>query len=379
MTRLTHWHWTCNQKQFINKFHAIDENLKTGEPIKFMPHRSITNTDFSANSEKTWQQLCRERALNLRNSYDYIKVWFSGGIDSVRMLRSFIENNIYIDEIVIIRSGIKAGDYEILDTALPIIEKCKNQLRKTKINIVTPTLSDYKKIRSNPYWMEDFNQLDTWHFRLNNWFECREYEKALDHASCANIIGKEKPLIVYHNNEWWLTWMDLNINASQLSKDIKICFYEDDVELVRCQAQMLKNYIVQNFTPEKYNSICFYNKSLQKHRNLGCGRIDKLKDQFIEKSSGSDVEPITFNNKTIYFSNKKDKIAVNDCIKSNPALIENWKNTIDEYTSDKGYNIWFNNQSPECTTVGVFSDFYSLERPIIQSMDQLFPDGFKLT
>ena len=127
MTRLTHWHWTCNQKQFINKFHAIDENLKTGEPIKFMPHRSITNTDFSANSEKTWQQLCRERALNLRNSYDYIKVWFSGGIDSVRMLRSFIENNIYIDEIVIIRSGIKAGDYEILDTALPIIEKCKNQ------------------------------------------------------------------------------------------------------------------------------------------------------------------------------------------------------------------------------------------------------------
>lgn len=379
MTDLKHWHWTCNETNYINKFRAIDENLKTGMPIHFVPRRGLLNVDFSITPTQSWKQLLKQRATNLREQYNYIKIWISGGVDSSRMLSAFLDNNVYIDEIVCVKSGIDPADYEINDIALPLLKSKHQLLRKTKITVISPSIQDYKNIRSNPYWMEDFNQLDTWHFRLNNWFECKEYENSVYNQSCANIVGKEKPMILYHNNEWWIAWMDLRLNPSHLSEHVKICFYEDDNNLVLSQAHNLKNYIVKTVPKEQYNNVCFYDSMLQSYLNFGAGRIDSIDQEFIVKMPKLKTKSIVHKNKKIQFVNNKDRLAIISCLRTESKLVEKWKTTIDEYAQEKQYNQWFNNNAPELTTVGVFSDFYSLERNARLTMNELFPNGFKLT
>jgi hypothetical protein len=370
-----HWHWTCNNKIFFNKFNAITENLKTNLPIHFVPQQDILTKNFATQSNLSWDQVLAQRVRNLREQHKYIKVWFSGGIDSKKMLTAFLDNNIFIDEIVCVKSGIHSADYEINDIALPYLKEHQHRFKKTKIKIITPTINDYRKIFSNPNWMEDFVNLDAWHFRLNSYFENLEY-KTYD---CANIMGKEKPLLIFKDNEWWITWLDLRINPAQISKDIKINFYDDDTDIIKHQSHSLKNYIVNNFNKEDYNSICFYQSSNQKHLNVGCGRLNKVEEDFILKSFSKDEKFMDYKNKRIYFTNTKDKIAIKEMLKIDDQLVLNWKNSIDDYANQKGIASWFNNNAPELGTRGIFSDFYSLQRNICLTIDELFPDGFTLS
>ena len=45
--------------------------------------------------------LYRLRAQQLRDKYDYLILWFSGGADSTTILQSFIHNGIHLDEVIV--------------------------------------------------------------------------------------------------------------------------------------------------------------------------------------------------------------------------------------------------------------------------------------
>ena len=71
------------------------------------PYSYIYNDDFF--SQYNWtiepseslDELYGKRALELRKQYDYIALHYSGGHDSTNMLRAFLDNNIYPDEIFV--------------------------------------------------------------------------------------------------------------------------------------------------------------------------------------------------------------------------------------------------------------------------------------
>ena len=48
----------------------------------------------------SWKEICKKRAQQLRDSYDYIILYYSGGSDTTTVLNAFLDNNIHIDEIV---------------------------------------------------------------------------------------------------------------------------------------------------------------------------------------------------------------------------------------------------------------------------------------
>lgn len=58
--------------------------------------------DWTLNPDVSLKQLYRERAQQLRDSYDYLILSYSGGSDSHEILYTFLENNIHIDEIQIV-------------------------------------------------------------------------------------------------------------------------------------------------------------------------------------------------------------------------------------------------------------------------------------
>lgn len=55
---------------------------------------------------ESFKELCKQRAQQLRASYDYIILSFSGGSDSTTVLNAFLDNNIHIDEILMVTYDI---------------------------------------------------------------------------------------------------------------------------------------------------------------------------------------------------------------------------------------------------------------------------------
>jgi len=60
------------------------------------------NIDWTKEPKKSLKELMRQHAQLIRDSYDYIILYFSGGSDSTTMVNAFLDNNIYVDEIVTI-------------------------------------------------------------------------------------------------------------------------------------------------------------------------------------------------------------------------------------------------------------------------------------
>jgi hypothetical protein len=93
-------YYRVGKKFFYKKYGAAIESDNTMQPISWDFHRSafecvINNPNINLNL----LDLYKERAQQLRDSYDYLILAYSGGSDSDNMLKTFLYNNIKIDEI----------------------------------------------------------------------------------------------------------------------------------------------------------------------------------------------------------------------------------------------------------------------------------------
>jgi hypothetical protein len=95
-------HWTVGDKKFINKYQALLYSTEINVPVKFVYFDSVyQNFDRAQIGKFTLQELYKQRARQLRDSYDYLILYFSGGADSWNVLKTFIDNNIHIDEVCV--------------------------------------------------------------------------------------------------------------------------------------------------------------------------------------------------------------------------------------------------------------------------------------
>jgi hypothetical protein len=80
---------------------ALQEATRTGLPVKWHFNEEVYNR---MNWRERWNipltEVYRMRAQQLRDKYDYLMLWFSGGADSTVILESFVNNNIHLDEVV---------------------------------------------------------------------------------------------------------------------------------------------------------------------------------------------------------------------------------------------------------------------------------------
>ena len=65
--------YQVGREKYFNKLQAIQQNLKTGEPIKLSTPYGV-DSDFSIEPEATLQTLMKDRLIELRDSYKIIKL-----------------------------------------------------------------------------------------------------------------------------------------------------------------------------------------------------------------------------------------------------------------------------------------------------------------
>ena len=139
-----------------SKLLAIEEMNRTGQYLQWHFNQSQYETyDWTQEPQQTLDELYRIRAQEIRDQYDYVVIWYSGGPDSWNILNTFIKNNIKVDEIAHFCSheadgGNKRSFFgeEIFFTAIPNTEKILEKhphIKHRLVDISQMTLDIYQR------------------------------------------------------------------------------------------------------------------------------------------------------------------------------------------------------------------------------------------
>jgi hypothetical protein len=97
-----HGYYQVGDKIFNHKIRALQHATSTNQPVQwFFNPEVFGNLDWQTSSGMPLDEIYRLRAQQLREKYDYLVLFFSGGADSTNILQSFVNNGIKLDEVVV--------------------------------------------------------------------------------------------------------------------------------------------------------------------------------------------------------------------------------------------------------------------------------------
>ena len=261
--------------RYHNKIHAILESQRWNLPMRWnYLDQEFDQHDWTQEPTESLQQLYAQRAQQLRESYDYLVLHFSGGSDSNNVLETFINNNIHLDEVLIRGSYNQTGSIKGLGSAsdqfgeclaqgIPLAQWVKdNHMPHLRINLIdtTPLVIDY--FTKNTDWLEYSNgslspmqsvksELDSMDSHYRNLAE-----RGL---RVAHIYGVDKPEIKRNKNIFYTQWRDTQILNFKFTRMSSIenpryieCFYwgPKSIRMQIKQLHMLKAHIKANNTDD---------------------------------------------------------------------------------------------------------------------------------
>lgn len=214
-------------KKFHHKTLALIEHTKTRQPVEWIFNDNIYSAiDWSIPVPESLDELYRKRAQQLRDNYDYLALYFSGGADASNMLRAFVNNGIFLDEIVMqspepVKNTFNKEDTsdanvysEIPYSAIPILNELKNLIHTNTIIRYQDTSQGLIELFNHEDWFESnpfgvtlgLNPLA----RQHTSFTEKHILKLCDTGKrIAQLIGTDKPLIMYDGKNYYSYFLDV--------------------------------------------------------------------------------------------------------------------------------------------------------------------------
>jgi hypothetical protein len=375
-------------KRFDNKLMAIraateSVNITGHSPyyvLRWHAFESLNTYDFSQEPQETYRELCKQRALQLREKYDYIRLYYSGGPDSHTTLRAFYEANVSPDEIVIIRNttiGIDApSNIENTKLTIPSINKILAWFPKIKINVqeyVLDTNNQYESVDRTLSRMLKATIPSPITRTMANAFDLDKtmllpYSK----GTVCELTGEPKPCLVKKNGKWWAYIVDNQIDTSLLLPNLEMFHLSSDFPQLFCkQSHMLRRQYVNLMVgqPDNYSM------------NIDTDFDEKNK--FLERYNEWDTENyIILAHKYQKFRDKNGNYgttiwAMNN-MKNNTQFYkymkwmqEFWKKEI--FNQNKNF---FDKNGIFSSPTGMLSNLWCLDENKTLTVDELFPLGF---
>lgn len=257
--------YTVGTEKYYSKVQALMQSTGTDD----FPHWNFNNAvfgtyDWMQEPETGLLELYRQRAMQLREQYDYIRLELSGGADGNTALYAFVLNNIHLDEVVF--RYPKTGEKSV--SADPFNTKPENTLSEWEY-AAKPTLqwlavhAPKTKITMHDYSVEMLagKHDESWVFYTRDYFQpghrfkhtvdaVDSHKATLDQGKRVCMLwGVDKPKICIREKKWNLYFMDVQANAA--NPDIKhytnitneYFFWSPDLpELICKQAHTIKNW-----------------------------------------------------------------------------------------------------------------------------------------
>lgn len=203
---------------FVNKLDALDFAMAHGDfnpLIRYYFHDHVFSK-LRDEPNVSLDQLYINRARQLRETYDHIILLYSGGADSHEILKTFVNNGIFLDEVqnlhphkltegkIDTQKLKQDGDdiiAEHLVTALPELKWLSEASPKTKIRIIDTTDSffaiDDKYL--NEYYNHFFNSF--YSTQMNTAILDKDNNDLAMKKKVCMVWGNNKPLVVLDNND----------------------------------------------------------------------------------------------------------------------------------------------------------------------------------
>ena len=226
--RHRHGVYQVDEISFVNKFDALKLASKNNKEVYWNFNDEVYSSyDWSLPIETPLSEFYKQRAQQLRDKYDYLSLFFSGGVDSNNVLHSFIDNDIFLDEIIILRpfSQIKHANTsdktlgnlwsEIEFAAIPHLKKyikdSKTSIRIIDIEETTNSFLTNSRLLSQwhqlNYLTPFFISRNSLCFTDQHWNKIYNAGKRIGHIS-----GCDKPIINFYNKKCTFQFNDAATN-----------------------------------------------------------------------------------------------------------------------------------------------------------------------
>jgi hypothetical protein len=223
--------------EFYDKVRALEYKRNSGKQIFLNYHDSLySSLDWKTEPVESLEQLYREQAQRIRDTYDKVILCYSGGYDSTNILETFHYNNIALDKIVIVGafskdrfSGVDDNhNGELYLNAFPYIEELG-------LSSITQVF-DYVELMSD---IENFSIIKKYgtdwvyhvgaYYSVNNWFWHDAYNHIVPpewrDKNIALLMGVDKPVVRYKDGKPIFRFSDTALNSYGGLK--RINFYWD--------------------------------------------------------------------------------------------------------------------------------------------------------
>jgi hypothetical protein len=199
-------YWSVGNQKTYSKLEAL---IWANGDIAKVQYHWMENTwdkvNFSIEPTQSWQELCIARARQIRDTHDWVCLWYSGGWDSAGVMQAFIDAKCPIDEIAVADWSHYYDDGEISHAF------ANANWYKTHINpsvVIRSTDLDFDHVdnwfNSNKNWITSPG--DTIRFTRPNWgirtTSNLDILKSKDRLNRAEVMGLEKPRLDIYNGAW---------------------------------------------------------------------------------------------------------------------------------------------------------------------------------
>jgi len=279
-------YYTLGDLKTYSKVEAIELHTKSGiHPSWHFNDEIFSKFDWTKEPSESLDQLYAIRAQQIREKYDYIVLFYSGGADSQNMLNSFLRNNIHVDEIANFWAKDGDKDYfthfnaEIYQVAIP------NTLEILKSNSdINHRVIDLTQLIADLY--DDPNRKFDFLYDMNSMFSPNNYsrsflrERIKDYRDIIAsgkklcfVYGSEKPRTFLQDGRYCVKFLDIVDNTvsartQSLNRDWEydeLFYWSPDLpQLVIKQAHSVMKYL----KTVKPNSIDFSKDA--KFGSFGC-------------------------------------------------------------------------------------------------------------
>ena len=255
-----------------SQFETQEYAAKTGDKIEWhFNDEFFSSIDWTIEPTETLTELYADRARQIRNKYDYIVLYFSGGSDSQNILSTFLENNIYLDEILTHHTYQGVGDKlsetgHLIEITLAAVPEAKKYIEKFPTTI--HRIVDISEIIKD-YWTDNLNDLKYNFMYYGNFYITPhnsvatnlpsilpEYKRLVDSGKQICFIhGNEKPNIMFDQKKWYFSFHSNAVESSfSIRRQIEKSpindelFYWDPAawKIIVKQSHVLRKYLYDN-------------------------------------------------------------------------------------------------------------------------------------
>lgn len=196
-----------------------------------------------------WDEFLKQRCQQLRDNYDYICLWFSGGWDSTTILDAFARHKIPVEEIAIYtRSYI--DDPEPEAARIYAEQVIKNHLPGTRLTMVPISHRHHEHVYET--------HGDDWIFtpgsnlmfpKTHRYFIQHELDETSSHrfdsVKKVNLYAHDKPRVILANNKWYCFTVD-SAMTGYMGTDVEMFYLTKDLpEMHVCQTHMAIDHFEQ--------------------------------------------------------------------------------------------------------------------------------------